>query len=129
MSTKRVCRFAASRYASTEPSTSKPGRLTSCCAVSPLPKPSFGRPWRRTKGHGARTVTLDGHVPSRRTLWLLRREALFRRHVKIRTNRYLNIIIERDRRAIKRRCSAMHGLNSMPAATVTIGGIEPAHRI
>ena len=38
---------------STEPSTSKTERPTSCCgrtAVSPLPKPSSGRPWRRIMG-------------------------------------------------------------------------------
>ena len=81
------------------------------------------------QGHGPRKVTLDGHIPSRQALWLLRREALFWRHVKIRTNRNLNNIIEKDHRAIKRRCSATHGLKSVSAATVTLAGIEPAHRI
>jgi transposase-like protein len=80
-------------------------------------------------GHGPRKVTLDGHAPSRRALWLLRREALFWRHVEVRTNRYLNNIIEQDHRAIKRRCSAMHGFKSVPAATIAIAGIELAHRI
>ena len=49
--------------------------------------------------------------------------------MKIRTNRYLNNIIEQDHRAIKHRCSAMHGLKSVSAATVTIAGVELAHRI
>ena len=80
-------------------------------------------------GHGPRKVTLDGHVPSRRALWLLRREALLWRHVKVRTSQYLNNIVEQDHRAIKRRCSAMHGFKSVSAATVTIAGIELAHRI
>ena len=53
-------------------------------------------------GHGTRKATLDGNVPSRRALWLLRREALFWRRVKIRTNHYLNNSIEQDHRAIKR---------------------------
>ena len=38
--------------------------------------------------HGSRfprTVTLDGHVPSRRALWLLRREHVKWRHLKVRT--------------------------------------------
>ena len=78
---------------------------------------------------GPRKVTLDGHVPSRRALWLLRREALFWRHVVIRTNRYLNNIVEQDHRAIKLRCAAMHGFKSVAAAAVTIAGIELAHRI
>jgi transposase-like protein len=59
----------------------------------------------------------------------LRRDALFWRHVEVRTNRYLNSIVEQDHRAIKRRCWAMHGLKSVPAATVAIAGIELAHRI
>jgi hypothetical protein len=37
-----------------------------------------------------RKVTLDGHVPSRRALWLLRREHPCWRNVKVRTNKYLN---------------------------------------
>ena len=80
-------------------------------------------------GRGPRKVTLDGHRPSRRALWLLRREALFWRHVQVRTSRYLNNIVEQDHRAIKRRCLAMHGFKSVSAATVTIAGIELAHRI
>jgi transposase-like protein len=35
-----------------------------------------------------RQVTLDGHVPSRRALWLLRREHPCWRHVKVRTCKY-----------------------------------------
>ena len=50
-----------------------------------------------------RKVTLDGHVPSRRALWLLRREHPCWRNVKVRTNKYLNALIEQDHRAIKRR--------------------------
>ena len=81
------------------------------------------------RGRGPRKVTLDGHAPSQRALWLLRREALFWRHVQVRTNRYLNNIIEQDYRAIKRRCAAMHGFKSVAAAAVTIAGIELAHWI
>jgi hypothetical protein len=40
-----------------------------------------------------RKVTLDGHVPSRRALWLLRREHRCWRNVKVRTNKYLNNLI------------------------------------
>jgi transposase-like protein len=38
-----------------------------------------------------RKVTLDGYVPSRRALWLLRREHPCWRNVKVRTDMYLNI--------------------------------------
>jgi transposase-like protein len=40
--------------------------------------------------------------------------------VKVRTNRYLNKIVEQDHRAINRRCASMAGLKSFANATVTI---------
>jgi transposase-like protein len=76
-----------------------------------------------------RKITLDGHVPSRRALWLLRREHPCWRNVKVRTSRYLNNIVEQDHRAIKRRCASMAGFKSFATAAVTIAGIELAHRI
>jgi len=76
-----------------------------------------------------RKVTLDGHVPSHRALWLLRREHPCWRNVKVRTNKYLNNIIEQDHRAIKRRCASMAGFKSFANAAITIRGIELAHRI
>jgi transposase-like protein len=76
-----------------------------------------------------RKVTLDGHVPSRRALWLLRREHPCWRNVRVRTNKYLNNIVEQDHRAIKRRCASMAGFKSFANAAITIAGIELAHRI
>jgi transposase-like protein len=76
-----------------------------------------------------RQVTLDGHVPSRRALWLLRREHPCWRNVKVRTCKYLNNIVEQDHRAIKRRCASMAGFKSFANAAITIAGIELAHRI
>jgi transposase-like protein len=76
-----------------------------------------------------RKVTLDGHVPSRRALWLLRREHPCWRNVKVRTNKYLNNLIEQDHRAIKRRCASMAGFKSFANAAITLAGIELAHRI
>jgi transposase-like protein len=76
-----------------------------------------------------RKVTLDGHVPSRRALWLLRREHPCWRNVKVRTNKYLNNLIEQDHRAIKRRCASMAGFKSFTNAAITIAGIELAPRI
>ena len=64
------------------------------------------------------------HLPSRRALWLLRRENLLWRYVKVRTCKYLNNIVEQDHRAIKRRCSAMHGLKAFGPTAVMIAGIE-----
>jgi hypothetical protein len=74
-------------------------------------------------------VTLDGHVPSRRALWLLRREHSCWRNVKARTCKYLNNIVEQDHRAIKRCCASMAGFKSFANAAITIAGIELAHRI
>ena len=48
-----------------------------------------------------REITLEGHVPSRRALWLLRLEQGCWRNVEVRTSRYLNNIIEQAHRAIK----------------------------
>src|ERR1019366_5857506 len=76
-----------------------------------------------------RKVTLDGHVPSRRALWLLRREHPCWRHVEVRTCKYLNNIVEQDHRAIKRRCASMAGFKSFANAAITLAGIELAHRI
>ena len=76
-----------------------------------------------------RKVTLDGHVPSRRALWLLRREHPCWRNVKVRTNKYLNNLIEQDHRAIKRRCASMTGFKGFANAAITIAGVELAHRI
>lgn len=66
-----------------------------------------------------RKVTIDGHVPSRRALWLLRREHPCWRNVIVRTNQYLNNVIEQDHRAIKRRCASMAGFKSFGSAAVT----------
>ena len=76
-----------------------------------------------------RKVTLDGHVPSRRALWLLRKEHPCWRNAKVRTCKYLNNIVEQDHRAIKRRCASMAGFKSFKNAAITIAGIELAHRI
>lgn len=76
-----------------------------------------------------RKVTLDGHRPSRSALWRLRREHPCWRNVTVRTNKYLNNIVEQDHRAVKRRYSAMHGLKSFGASSITLAGAELAHRI
>ena len=74
-------------------------------------------------------ITLDGHVPSRRALWLLRRESPCCGNVIVRTNRQLNNVIEQVHRAIKRRCASMAGFKSFANAAITIAGIELAHSI
>jgi transposase-like protein len=46
-----------------------------------------------------------------------------------RSNRYVNNVVEQDRRAIKLRCQPMLGFKSSRTAAVTLAGIELAHRI
>ena len=74
-------------------------------------------------------VTLDGHYPSHRALFELRREARIWRRVKIRTCQYLNNIVEQDHRAIKARTKPMLGFKIFINAARTIAGIELVHRI
>ena len=79
--------------------------------------------------HFPRTVTLDGHVPSRRALWLLRREHVKWRHVTVRTSQYLNNLVEQDHRGIKARLRPTKGLKSFSTAAITLAGFELAHMI
>ena len=76
-----------------------------------------------------RTVTLDGHVPSRSELWKLRRDRVKWRHVRVRTCKYLNNIVEQDHRGIKARYGPLKGFKSFVTAAVTLAGFELAHRI
>jgi len=74
-------------------------------------------------------VTLDGHYPSHRALFELRREARVWRRVKVRTCRYLNNLVEQDHRAIKVRAGPMLGFKIFANAARAIAGIELVHRI
>jgi transposase-like protein len=77
-----------------------------------------------------RKITLDGHLQSHLALRLLRREDSKWKYVEVRSNQYLNNLIEQDHRAIKRRCAAMvGGFKSFASAAITLAGIELAHRI
>lgn len=74
-------------------------------------------------------VNVDGHAATHLALRQLGREDRRWRSVVVRSNRYLNNIVEQDHRAIKRRCAAMLGLKSFRTAQITLAGIELAHRI
>jgi len=100
-----------------------------CCRKTAGAQAFFRKALASTLPRIRRKVTLDGHVPSRRALWLLRREHLCWRNVRVRTNKYLNNLIEQDHRAIKRRCASMARFKSFANAAITIAGIELAHRI
>jgi transposase-like protein len=74
-------------------------------------------------------VTLDGHYPSHRALFELRREARIWRRVRVRTRQYLNNIVEQDHRAIKARTGPTLDFKIFANAARTIAGIELIHRI
>ena len=76
-----------------------------------------------------RKITLDGHAARHQALRLLRRENPRWKYVRVRSCRYLNNIVEQDHRAIKRRCDSMTGFKSFCNASITLAGIELAHRI
>ena len=104
-STRRAFRLSQSGTSYISPSISMKRRSTSCFAATEALRPhkrSFARPSHRTGQSGIVSglggspfrayrakVTLDGHEPSRRALWLLRREHPCWRKVKARTNKYL----------------------------------------
>ena len=76
-----------------------------------------------------RKVNVDGHSATHLALRLLGKQDPRWRSVEVRSNRYLNNIVEQDHRAIKRRCASMLGLKSFRTASITLAGIELAHRI
>jgi len=74
-------------------------------------------------------INLDGNAATHRALLFLRRQDPRWQSVVIRSRRYLNNIVEQDHRAIKRRCASMLGLKSYRTASITLAGVELAHRI
>ncbi len=50
-------------------------------------------------------------------------------HTLVRTNKYLNNLIEQDHRKVKQRCYPMLGFKKFANAQVTLNGIELANKI
>jgi transposase-like protein len=74
-------------------------------------------------------VNVDGYAATHLALRMLGKKDRRWRSVEVRSNRYLNNIVEQDHRAIKRRCASMLGMKSFRTAAITLAGIELAHRI
>jgi transposase-like protein len=74
-------------------------------------------------------INVDGHAATHLALRLLRQQDSRWQTVSVRSNRYLNNLIEQDHRAIKRRCAPMMELKTLRTAEVTLAGVELAHRI
>lgn len=90
---------------------------------------SFEHAVMRTESGWPGKVNVDGHTATHLALRLLGKKDRRWRSVEVRSNRYLNNIVEQDHRAIKRRCASMLGLKSFRTAAITLAGIELAHRI
>jgi transposase-like protein len=75
--------------------------------------------------HGApETVTLDGYAASHRAVADLKAGGVLPTSVTVRTNRYLNNLIEQDHRRIKQRVRPMLGFARFATAEMTLAGIE-----
>jgi transposase-like protein len=74
-------------------------------------------------------ITLDGYAASHVAVAALQEEGIRPTELTVRTNTYLNNVIEQDHRRIKQRVRSMLSFKRFANATVTIGGIELVHQI
>jgi len=82
------------------------------------------------KGHRIPTkITLDAYAASHRAVADLKKAGELPKRARVRSNKYLNNVIEQDHRRIKQRLRPMQGLKSFRTAAVVIGGIELVEKI
>ena len=74
-------------------------------------------------------ITLDAYAASHRAVAELKDSGEISKRVLVRSNKYLNNLIEQDHRRVKQRLGPMLGLKSFPTADVVIRGIELAEKI
>jgi transposase-like protein len=74
-------------------------------------------------------ITLDAYAASHRAVAELKDSGEITKRVLVRSNKYLNNLIEQDHRRVKQRLGPMLGLKSFPTADVVISGIELAEKI
>ena len=74
-------------------------------------------------------ITLDAYAASHRAVADLKKTGELPKRVRVRSNKYLNNVVEQDHRRIKQRLRPMLGLKSFRTAAVVIGGIELAEKI
>jgi transposase-like protein len=74
-------------------------------------------------------ITLDAYAASHRAVAELKESGEITKRVLVRSNKYLNNLIEQDHRRVKQRLGPMLGLKSFPTADVVISGIELAEKI
>ena len=74
-------------------------------------------------------ITLDAYAASHRAVAELKDSGEIAKRVLVRSNKYLNNLIEQDHRRVKQRLGPMLGLKSFLTADVVISGIELAEKI
>ena len=74
-------------------------------------------------------ITLDGYAASHVAVGELQEEGILPTTLLVRTNRYLNNMIEQDHRRVKQRVRPMLGFERFDHAALTISGIELVHQI
>ncbi len=74
-------------------------------------------------------ITLDGYAASHVAVAELQAENLLPADLVVRTNRYLNNIIEQDHRRVKQRVRPMLGFKRFAHAAIAISGIELVHQL
>jgi transposase-like protein len=74
-------------------------------------------------------TTLDAYAASHRAVADLKASGELPKRVGVRSNKYLNNLIEQDHRRVKQRLRPMLGLKSFRTAAVVISGIELAEKI
>jgi transposase-like protein len=74
-------------------------------------------------------ITLDGSQASHQAVAELKVEGVLPAQTLVRTNKYLNNMIEQDHREVKQRCYPMLGFKTFGNAQVTLSGIELANKI
>src|SRR5262249_11279856 len=74
-------------------------------------------------------ITLDGSQASHQAVAELKAEGVLPAQTLVRTNKYLNNLIEQDHRKVKQRYYPMLRFKRFGNAKVTLGGIEMANKI
>jgi transposase-like protein len=74
-------------------------------------------------------ITLDSYAASHRVVEELKAEGALPRDVELRSNAYLNNLIEQDHRRVKQRVGPMLGFKRFAHAIKVISGVELVQKI
>jgi len=74
-------------------------------------------------------ITVDAYAATNTAIAELKKSGILPINVLVRTSKYLNNLIEQDHRRMKQRIYPMLGFKRFENASVTISGIELAHKI